>query len=301
MQHWDVLSLLSLTQLTYAALNCENECVPKCLDGWEEEGGKCYFFSQDVLTWVEAEEECKIHGSHLASVTSQKADDFLARNCKKGKSFWIGARQTFDSDNRGSWSWADGCSPWKHTSWGANFKPDNKSKYECALFSKNMANIATWRAGRCNYQRLRFICSKAICNQFQVSDMLLHQKINAGRKEDTGAGELEAKEDIGAGELDASSIGLFIFIGLASIPVTMTIGGLLFMCKTNCELQCCCTCKNLEKRDVNLIYGQYYYPDGRRMATEMEVKDRNPYYATLNMDGNMDTRVVDNNPGYGKH
>ena len=117
-----------------AALNCGDECAPKCEDGWEEKEGKCYYFSQDVLTWVEAEEECRSHGSHLASVTSQKADDFLAMKCKKGKSFWIGARQTFDSDNRGSWSWADGCSPWKYTSWGANFKPDNKSGYECALF-----------------------------------------------------------------------------------------------------------------------------------------------------------------------
>ena len=29
--------------------------------------------------------------------------------------------------------------------------------------------------------------------------------------------------------------------------------------------------KNLEKTDVNLIYGEYYYTDGRSMATEMEV------------------------------
>ena len=33
----------------------------------------------------------------------------------------------------------------------------------------------------------------------------------------------------------------------------------------------------------------------------VQVKDRNPYYESLNMDDNMDTRVVDNNPGYGKH
>ena len=27
----------------------------------------------------------------------------------------------------------------------------------------------------------------------------------------------------------------------------------------------------MEKRDVNQIYGEYYYSDGREMATEMEV------------------------------
>ena len=61
-------------------------------------------------------------------VTDQQTDEFLARNCKKGKSIWIGARQTFDSDNKGSWGWADGYTPWKFTSWMGNFKPDNKSE-----------------------------------------------------------------------------------------------------------------------------------------------------------------------------
>ena len=141
-----------------------------------KEGDRCFIFSQDQWTWVASEEECKRnYGSHLASVTSQKTDEFLAKNCKRGESIWIGARQSFDSDNRGSWGWADGCSPWKFTSWGANFKPDNKLEYECALFSKNMVNIATWRAGRCDYmeQQFRFVCSKAICTQIQVLGYLI--------------------------------------------------------------------------------------------------------------------------------
>ena len=70
----------------------------------------------------------------------------------------------------------------------------------------------------------------------------------------------------------SASIGVFIFIGMVSFVVAMTMTGLIYMCKTQCKFQCCCTCKkNLEKRDVNLIYGEYYYADGRRMATEMEV------------------------------
>ena len=68
------------------------------------------------------------------------------------------------------------------------------------------------------------------------------------------------------------AIGLIIFIGMISFVVAITMGGLIYMCKTNCKFQWCCTCKkNLEKRDVNLIYGDYYYTDGRSMATEMEV------------------------------
>ena len=145
----------------------------------------------------------------------------------------------------------------------------------------------------------------------------------------------------------------------------MTLGGVAFLCKTNCELQCCCKCKTdgalssfvlslrqlsnqeqvLELKeatgietDVNLIYGDYY-TDGGRMATEMEVtfefsfpkncivqgivllefwagtkkwrldflisffqaEDTNPFYDSVYMESNMDTRVKDNNPVYGNN
>ena len=77
---------------------------------------------------------------------------------------------------------------------------------------------------------------------------------------------------------DLGTVGPIIFVGMISIVALMTLGGLLYMCKTNCECQCCCKCKNLEKMDVNQIYGEYYYDDGRRRATEMEFRDNNPVY-----------------------
>ena len=72
------------------APNCEEAtCVSECEDEWEEHGGKCYFFSEEKWSWVAAEEECKRnHGSHLASVTDQQTDDFLARTLNKGDNFW---------------------------------------------------------------------------------------------------------------------------------------------------------------------------------------------------------------------
>ena len=174
-------------------------------------------------------------------------------------------------------------------------------------------------------------------------------------------------------ESSTESTSFFIFIGMVSIVVFMTIGGLAFMCKTSREFQCCCKCKNLDKTDgtlssivlslnqlskqeqafklkeatggqrrmetdENLIYGDYY-TDGGRMATEMEVtfefsfpkncivqgivllefwagtekwkldcsilmfqaEDTNPYYDSVYMESNMDTRVKDNNPVYGNN
>ena len=69
-----------------------------CEAGWEENGGKCFFFSQERRTWKGAEEECKMrNGSHLASVTDQEANDFIAGKVKKGEPIWIGAKQTIES------------------------------------------------------------------------------------------------------------------------------------------------------------------------------------------------------------
>merc|ERR1712032_249512 len=107
MANWRLLLFSFSTKLMHVvAVDCQKSCVSKCEDGWEEEGGKCYFFSQDKLTWVGAEEECKgSHGSHLASVTDQQTHDFIVR--KLEDDLWIGARQTFDESKKGSWAWAD--------------------------------------------------------------------------------------------------------------------------------------------------------------------------------------------------
>merc|ERR1712130_908536 len=146
---------------------CQNSCVSKCEDGWEEQGGKCFFFSREKRTWVGAEEMCKRkYESNLATVTDEQTGDLIKGKCKNGSSIWIGARQSFES-NKASWSWAD-CSPWNYTSWREFYTPtsENIPWQECVFYDKPMSTIGTWRAGQCNYtaQQFRFVCSKPICS-----------------------------------------------------------------------------------------------------------------------------------------
>ena len=61
--------------------------------------------------------------------------------------------------------------------------------------------------------------------------------------------------------------GTFVYWGLVSIPVLMTLVGLIYMFKTNCNPKKKCSqmfsmCKSLEKTDINTIYGEEYYADG---------------------------------------
>ena len=71
-----------------------------------------------------------------------------------------------------------------------------------------------------------------------------------------------------------SDIKTIVFYAMTSIPVLMTLFGLVYMCRViNCHLKekCCKCCVDLEKKDDNLDYGTYYYADGDRRLNVMEV------------------------------
>ena len=77
-----------------------------------------------------------------------------------------------------------------------------------------------------------------------------------------------------------SDFGTIVYYILIAIPIAFTIFGLIYMCRTNCEIRktcceiretCCPCCIDLEKTDVNLDYGDYYYQDGERRQDVMEV------------------------------
>ena len=65
-----------------------------------------------------------------------------------------------------------------------------------------------------------------------------------------------------------------VFYAMTSIPVLMTLFGLVYMCRViNCNLKekCCKCCVDLEKEDENLDYGTYYCAHGDRRLDVMEV------------------------------
>jgi len=275
MKHWKILLLLVhlSTQLVLAvASDCENE--------WEENGGKCYFFSQDELTWVGAEEECKMrNGSHLASVTDKQTDDFIGRQIERGEAIWIGAKQAIESGKaryvaqsgaqlfggssqtavggglvyykagKGTWGWADGCSPWNYTSWADQFDPHGKHGFECAFYEKSFGKVARWRAGKCDdiRQRLKYVCSKSTCQPIDTKTTMDPIIFNI-------------------------TVGASVGVG-----VLLLIAAAVFICKKMKKRQ---TKPEEESTDQNPLYGQYYKVDGERVdERRVYVEDSNVYYS----------------------
>ena len=199
--------------------------------------------------------DCKSKNeSHIASITNQKTDDFIARKIRRGEAMWIGAnRQTLETE-KGKWAWADGCSPWDYTSWANFYDPDWVLDHECAFYLINFENLTSWRAGKCDDQikQLRYVWCKSICP-------------------DGNSSTRNSKSNMPAFDLSTIAVGSGILVGLLLLIALAVL-----------------TFKKLRKRstkpeqrstDENFLYGQYYKVDGERIDQgRLYAEDRNPNY-----------------------
>ena len=138
--------------------NCEASCVVSCPSGWEREGDRCYFWSNDWndwKNWFDAEETCKRHGGHLASVTDQNIHDYM-RN-RAGVDRWIGG---FLGSQERNWLWTD-CSEWDFDSVWMEGEPNHD--YEKCVEYSSWDGFTGWNNDNCDKTN-KFVCSKRICS-----------------------------------------------------------------------------------------------------------------------------------------
>ena len=81
---------------------------------------------------------------------------------------------------------------------------------------------------------------------------------------------------------EPESSRFYIFLGLNTIPVTVTFIGLAYMCWQHCSVRCK-RCKDLEKWDINDIYGIHRGWDGEGdYGNGDKVYVSNPGYQSYN-------------------
>uniref|UniRef100_A0AAQ6IRY1 C-type lectin domain-containing protein n=1 Tax=Anabas testudineus TaxID=64144 RepID=A0AAQ6IRY1_ANATE len=73
---------------------------PKCEEGWELHGGKCYYFSTSKSTWDQSRDDCRRGGGDLVKIDSREEQ---VENTAADK-FWIGLT---DSKEEDKWLWVD--------------------------------------------------------------------------------------------------------------------------------------------------------------------------------------------------
>ncbi|KAK5879066.1 hypothetical protein CesoFtcFv8_024411 [Champsocephalus esox] len=142
-----LLQLLSAAALL-ACAHCQ------CQQGWRENEDRCYFFSSDVRTWMEANAFCIAQNSNLMSV--QDIHERLWVRTQIGtETFWFGLN---DQVSENVFEWSDGSTFIPYLSYWMNGQPDNwgdEPGEDCVQVVGE--SQGRWSDKNCNVKR-KYIC-----------------------------------------------------------------------------------------------------------------------------------------------
>lgn len=127
-----------------------------CSNGWTYFKSRCYLYRKDPQTWVNANNECKIIGSLLASITDSEVHAFVKSLISEENWWtWIGGfERRIDGSiyPRWYWYWAD-LTAMSYSNWAPG-QPDSLG--ECALLHHS---TRLWYDYPCDHIN-SFVCSK---------------------------------------------------------------------------------------------------------------------------------------------
>uniref|UniRef100_A0A665WWK7 C-type lectin domain-containing protein n=1 Tax=Echeneis naucrates TaxID=173247 RepID=A0A665WWK7_ECHNA len=141
----------------------KDETYPRCEEGWEHNGGKCYLFSTNGSSWEKSRDECKQLGGDLEISSTFPLQGFLIERLRithRGF-FWIGLT---DSKNESDWLWVDGSPLDKSWTFWRSGEPDNwKEKdpdgEDCVAMGETGKILESWNDDSCKTEYKR-ICEK---------------------------------------------------------------------------------------------------------------------------------------------
>ncbi|XP_038596413.1 LOW QUALITY PROTEIN: low affinity immunoglobulin epsilon Fc receptor [Tachyglossus aculeatus] len=127
----------------------------KCPDNWQLFQKNCYYFGEEMKTWIQAKSACLALQGHLVIIHSKEEQAFLTKKATL-KGYWIGLRNSVLEEQL---LWVDS-SQLDYTNW--NFgEPNNLGQGEdCVMMRSN----GKWNDATCRGGQEGWICEKlAVC------------------------------------------------------------------------------------------------------------------------------------------
>ncbi|XP_026013041.1 C-type lectin domain family 4 member E-like isoform X2 [Astatotilapia calliptera] len=117
----------STVQPTCPAPKVMDDPCYKCEEGWEQHGGKCYYFSISKSSWEQSRDECRAKRGDLVKIDSREEQKLLERRLRDVMTededkFWIGLT---DSAVEGRWVWVDRSPLDQSLTFWSKGEPDN--------------------------------------------------------------------------------------------------------------------------------------------------------------------------------
>uniref|UniRef100_G3UFI6 C-type lectin domain-containing protein n=1 Tax=Loxodonta africana TaxID=9785 RepID=G3UFI6_LOXAF len=120
-----------------------------CPEGTNAYGSYCYYFNEDLVTWVDADLFCQnMHLGHLVSVLNQVEASLIKESRTGNLNVWVGLH---DPKKNHRWCWSSG-SLVSYKAWKSG-SPSSVSPGYCV----SLTSTQKWKDKRCE-AKLSFVC-----------------------------------------------------------------------------------------------------------------------------------------------